>query len=346
MTSLILAFLVALAVVFAGVPTEADARTASLVVDAGTGRTLQEVDADTPHKPASLTKMMTLYLLFDQLKRGKMTLSTRLRVSKRAASMPPTRLGLAPGSRISVRDAILALVTQSANDVAVVVAEAIAGDEMAFAQRMTGKARALGMRRTTFGNASGLPHLRHTTTARDMATLARALLRDHPRYYPLFGTRIFVYGTGRYRNHNGLLFTYRGVDGLKTGFTHAARYNLVASAKRGRVRLIGVVLGAPTSAVRAQKMTRLLDNGFRRAPAARSVVAKSKVKKSPATAKRSVRTAKRQAPVAAAAGRRSTVAASAAPPRPRTKAGPRTRQEVMLDRPNARPRRRPDGPSG
>jgi D-alanyl-D-alanine carboxypeptidase len=352
MTSLILAFAVVLAVGFTSVPTEAAARGASLVVDAGTGRTLQATHADTPHKPASLTKMMTLYLLFDQLERGKMTMSTRMRVSKRAASMPPTKLGLPPGSRITVREAILALVTKSANDVAVVVAEAISGSETAFAQRMTRKARALGMRRTTFGNASGLPNSRQKTTARDMATLARALLRDHPRFYPMFSTRVFVHRTGRHRNHNGLLFTYRGVDGLKTGFTHAAGYNLVASAKRGPTRLIGVVLGAPTSAVRARKMTTLLDDGFRKASATRVVTAKSTVKKSSVTksrshASRSVRTAKRGSKVASSRRSRSKVVVTAAPPRPKSKAAPsQSRQEVMLSPPSSRPRRAATGPSG
>lgn len=259
-----------------GVATAASAGVASLVVDAGTGRTLQAVDADRSRHPASLTKMMTLYLLFEELGRGRMTLSTRMVVSKRAASMPATKLGLRPGSRIAVRDAILALVTKSANDVAVVVAEAVAGSETAFAQRMTKKARTLGMPRTTFRNASGLHHPQQRTTARDMVALAQALLRDHPRYYPLFGTKSFAYGKSRYHNHNRLLYTYNGVDGMKTGFTQASGYNLVASAKRGNVRLIGVVLGSGSSAARNAMMAKLLDRGFQKASADRAISAKTR----------------------------------------------------------------------
>ena len=240
-----------------------------VVIDVARGRTLQAVGADQPRYPASLTKMMTLYLLFDALEQRKITLSTLLRVSRRAASMPQTALRLRPGDRIRVRDAILALTTQSANDVAVVVAEALAGSESRFAGRMTAKARALGMQRTTFRNASGLPHPNQRTTAREMALLGHALLRDHPRYYAHFGARAFVYRQVRHRNHNHLLGAYPGADGIKTGFTVASGYNLVASAKRGGTRLIGAVMGARSSAARDALMMRLLDEGFRKAPAVR-----------------------------------------------------------------------------
>lgn len=271
---LVLALLAALA---AAGPAAA-AGLSSLVVDAGSGRTLQATAADAPRYPASLTKVMTLYLLFDEVARGRMTLATKLPVSPRAAAMPPTKLGLRAGSRISVRDAILALTTRSANDVAVVVAEGIAGSEAAFAARMTAKARALGMRQTTFRNASGLHHPQQRTTARDMATLARALLRDHPQYYRHFGARSFVYGRAEYQNHNRLLGSYRGADGIKTGFTTPSGYNLIASARRGDMRLIGVVLGAPSSEARNAMMTRLLDQGFRQASPPRMAKAEAAAK--------------------------------------------------------------------
>jgi D-alanyl-D-alanine carboxypeptidase len=273
MSNLISILAVTVSVGLACVPAAVEASVSSVVVDAGTGRTLQANDADRPRYPASLTKMMTLYLLYDALARGKIKMSTRMRVSRRAASMPPTKLGLRPGAAISVRDAILALTTKSANDVAVVVAEALAGSESRFARRMTEKARALGMRHTTFRNASGLHHPQQKTTARDMAVLGRALVRDHPKHYRHFAARMFVYRQTRYHNHNGLLATYRGVDGIKTGYTRAAGYNLVASAKRGRTRLIGVVMGSSSSAARSALMTNLLDLGFHRAPPATKVTA-------------------------------------------------------------------------
>jgi D-alanyl-D-alanine carboxypeptidase len=201
-------------------------------------------NADQRRYPASLTKMMTLYLLFEAIDSGKLSLNSRLRVSRRAAAQPPTKLGLLPGEKIKVRNAILALATQSANDVAVVVAEALAGNERAFAVRMTAKARALGMKRTSFRNASGLHHPRQQTTARDMALLGRALLRDHPRHYQrTFATRTFSYGRSRYTNHNRLLGIYKGMDGIKTGYTGKAGFNLVASARRGGRRIIAALIG-------------------------------------------------------------------------------------------------------
>jgi D-alanyl-D-alanine carboxypeptidase len=244
----------------------ASAAVSSLAVDMTNGRTLRALDADQPRYPASLAKMMTLYLLFDAIDSGKLSLNGRLRVSRRAAAQPPTKLGLLPGRTIVVRDAILALATQSANDVAVVVAEALAGSERAFAVRMTAKARSLGMRRTTFRNASGLHHPQQKTTARDMALLGRALLRDFPRRYAIFATRSFHYGSARYGNHNRLLGVYRGMDGIKTGYTNSAGFNLVASAKRKDRRILGVVMGAPSSRARNALMVQLLDKGFRTTP--------------------------------------------------------------------------------
>lgn len=244
----------------------AAAAISALVVEQGSGRTISAVNADAPRYPASLTKMMTLYLLFDALDRGTVRMGTPLTVSRYAASRPPSKLGLLPGRTIRVREAILALATKSANDVAVVVAEGLAGSEPAFARRMTAKARALGMRRTTFRNASGLHHPQQRTTVRDMALLGRALLRDHPQYYGVFATRTFRWSGARYANHNRLMGAYRGMDGIKTGYTQPAGYNLVASASRSGRRLVGVVMGSRSAAVRNGLMASLLDQGFRTAP--------------------------------------------------------------------------------
>jgi D-alanyl-D-alanine carboxypeptidase len=250
-------------------PSVPNAAPSSLVIDAASGRTLHAQNSDQRRYPASLTKMMTLYLLFEAIDNGKIGLNSRLRVSRRAAAQPPTKLGLRPGRTIKVRDAILALATQSANDVAVVVAEALAGSEGTFAVRMTGKARSLGMQRTTFRNASGLHNPQQQTTARDMALLGRALLSDHPaQYQRTFAMRAFSFGRSRYRNHNRLLGVYKGMDGIKTGYTSKAGFNLVASAKRGGRRIIGVVMGSPTGSRRNARMVELLDQGFRHGPPA------------------------------------------------------------------------------
>lgn len=251
----------------------AEAAVSALVVEQGSGRVISAVNADRLRYPASLTKMMTLYLLFDALDRGSVGPNTRLRVSRHAAAQPPSKLGLRPGQTISVREAILALATKSANDVAVVVAEGVAGSEAAFARRMTAKANALGMRRTTFRNASGLHHPQQRTTARDMALLGRALLRDHPQHYRAFATRSFRWGRAHYGNHNRLMSTYRGMDGIKTGYTRPAGFNLVASANRKGRRLIGVVMGSRSPAVRNALMASLLDQGFRTRPGTLAVAA-------------------------------------------------------------------------
>lgn len=244
----------------------AKASVSALVVEQGSGRTISAVNADTRRYPASLTKMMTLYLLFDALDRRTVAMGTRLKVSRYAASRPPSKLGLLPGRTITVREAMLALATKSANDVAVVVAEGLAGSEAVFAQRMTAKARTLGMRSTAFRNASGLHHPQQRTTARDMALLGRALLRNHPQYYGIFATRSFRWESARYANHNRLMNRYRGMDGIKTGYTQQAGYNLVSSASRNGRRLVGVVMGSRSAAVRNGLMASLLDQGFRTAP--------------------------------------------------------------------------------
>ncbi|MGH8611207.1 MAG: D-alanyl-D-alanine carboxypeptidase family protein [Gammaproteobacteria bacterium] len=250
-------------VLLASLPGTVVAGHAAVVVDAQTGRVLREVNADKRNYPASLTKMMTLYLVFEALEDGRLLLEDRLRVSPHAASMVPTRLGLKTGQRIRVEDAILALVTRSANDAAVVLAEALGETEGQFARIMTGKAQWLGMRDTVFRNASGLPDKGQTSTARNMATLALALLRDFPQYYRYFSTRAFAYKGRRYHNHNALLRAYPGVDGIKTGYTRASGYNLVASATRDGQRLIAVVLGGKGARSRDRQTMQLLDQGFR-----------------------------------------------------------------------------------
>ena len=230
----------------------------SIIVDAKTGKTLYEQAPDARRYPASLTKMMTLYLLFDALEAHKTSLNARIKVSAHAAGQAPSKLGLKPGQTISVRDAILALVTKSANDVAVAIGEYLGGTESAFAQRMTAKAHELGMSRTTFRNASGLPNSGQMTTARDMATLGRALQEHHPEYFSYFSTPSFVWQGRRIGNHDHLLGRVAGVNGIKTGYTRASGFNLVSSVSRGNRRIVGVVLGGETSRWRDQRMASLI----------------------------------------------------------------------------------------
>ena len=239
------------------------AKPAAIIVDAETGAILEAKRPDHRHYPASLTKLMTLYLLFEALERGKVTMETGFTVSKRAAGQPASRLGLRRGETISVRDAILALVVKSANDVATVVAEGLGGKEYKFAKKMTAKARALGMTRTTFMNASGLPNANQVSTVRDMARLARAILRDFPQYYPFFATQSFVYKGTVYRGHNTLVGKLDGVDGLKTGYIRASKFNLVSSAKRDGRRVIAVLFGAPSPKMRDREMAWLLNRGLK-----------------------------------------------------------------------------------
>ena len=216
---------------------------ADIVVDANSGHLLHGTSADALRHPASLTKIMTLYLLFEQMEAGKFRLDSRLEVSEHAAQQAPSKLGLRPGQTISVEDAIRALVTKSANDVAAVVAEAIGGDEETFARMMTRKARVLGMSRTVYANASGLPDPDQVTTARDQATLGRAIQDRFPREYRYFATPTFVYRGWAMRNHNKLLGRVHGLDGIKTGYTRASGFNLVTSVRRGPRHIVAVVLG-------------------------------------------------------------------------------------------------------
>jgi D-alanyl-D-alanine carboxypeptidase len=243
---------------------------ASIVVDANSGRVMQATNADSPRHPASLTKMMTLYLLFERLASGKMKLSTEMPVSAHAAAMAPTKLGLKPGEHLSVSDAINGIVTQSANDAAVVVAEAIGGSETEFAQQMTAKARALGMMHTSYHNASGLPDDRQITTARDESILARALQDRFPQYFHYFSLRAFVYNGRRMRNHNHLLGRVDGVDGMKTGYIHESGFNIVTDVKRNGRHLIVAVFGGRSARVRDAHVIDLIDSHIKLASVKRT----------------------------------------------------------------------------
>ena len=238
------------------------ARYSSIVVDASNGDVLEDVNADQPRHPASLTKMMTLYLTFEALRDRRISLDQAVPVSPHAASMQPTKLGLVPGSRLSVQQAILGLITRSANDAASALGELLGGSEDRFAEMMTLRSRALGMTHTTFMNASGLPNDLQWTTARDLAILSRRLINDFPTYYSYFSTPSFVWHRQIIFNHDSMLRSYPGADGLKTGYIEASGHNLVTSAVRGGVRLIGVVLGAGSNGERDIHMTALLDHGF------------------------------------------------------------------------------------
>ena len=239
-----------------------DGRDAYIILDATSGRELSSDQPDELRHPASLTKLMTIYLTFSALDSGRLSLGDGLPVSINALNAPPTKMGLPPGGTVSVRDATMALVTRSANDAAVVLAEALGGDEPSFAQMMTSKARQLGMSQTVFRNASGLPNREQVTTARDMARLAFALMRDFPHYYPVFSVQSWPYRGRPLENHNRMLGSYEGADGLKTGYTNASGFNLVMSAMRDNRRLIGVVMGGDSAGQRDRMMAMLMDQGF------------------------------------------------------------------------------------
>ena len=239
-----------------------DARYADIIMNPSTGEIYHQTDADGIRYPASLTKMMTLYLLFEALEQRKTTLGARMDVSEYAASMPQTNLHLEEGDSIPVEIAIKALVVRSANDVAVVVGEALGGDTERFAQMMTAKARALGMRNTIFKNANGLPNNGQHTTARDMAKLGIALKRDFPKYYPYFATRQFSWNGATYYTHNRVMLRYAGTDGIKTGFIGLSGFNLVSSVTRGGRPLVGTVMGGTTGAWRDNRMIQLLDQSY------------------------------------------------------------------------------------
>ncbi len=243
------------------------AKNAYLILDASSSRELSSNNADDLRHPASLTKLMTLYLVFSALDSGRISLDGVLTVSRRALNAPPTKMGMTNGA-VTVRDAAMALITRSANDAAIALAEALGGSEENFARQMTGKARQLGMSSTVFRNASGLPHREQVTTARDMARLAQALMRDFPHYYPVFSVQSYSYRGRPLENHNRMLGSYAGADGLKTGYTAASGFNLVMSAVRDDRRLIGVVMGGNTAFQRDRLMAELMDRGFAAARAA------------------------------------------------------------------------------
>ena len=239
-------------------------RYASIVIDSQSGNVLTAANPDEYRYPASLTKLMTMYLLFEQLRDGRLTMNDLVPVSASAAAMPPTKLGLTPGMTLTVQQAVLGLVTKSANDAAAALGELMGGDEEHFAEIMTMRARSLGMMHTNFRNASGLPDWGQVTTARDLAILARHLIQDFPNYYYVFSTPYFQFHGRTVLSHQHMLQTYPGADGMKTGYIEASGYNVVTSALRGNVRLIGVVLGAANGSERDLHMASLLDQGFDR----------------------------------------------------------------------------------
>lgn len=248
-------------------PAAAQDRYAAIVMDARTNEVLHEDQADAARFPASLTKMMTLYMIFEALERGDITLDTRWTASRNASRQPPSRLGLACSRRrgcdsITVEQAIRALVVQSANDVAVLAAERLGGTEARFSANMTARARELGMTDTRFANASGLPDARHRTTARDMARLSQALWNDFPEYYHYFSTPNFSWRRASGRNHNRLLGQVEGVDGIKTGYTRASGFNLATMTERGGRRVIVVVLGGETAAARDAQVAYLIEGAY------------------------------------------------------------------------------------
>ncbi len=240
---------------------------AAMVMDARSGKVLHSRNADTRLHPASLTKMMTLYVVFEAVRMGEVTMDTKVRISKNAAAEPPSKLGLKAGQRIALRYLVRAAAVKSANDAATALAEAISGSEAAFARRMNRTAKALGMTRTTFKNAHGLTEAGHLSTARDMTILGRHLLFDYNKYYNLFSRRSTHAGVKTVNNTNRkLLNAYKGADGIKTGYTRAAGFNLVASAQRGNERVIATVFGGRSTASRNAKVAELLDMGFSRSP--------------------------------------------------------------------------------
>lgn len=237
-------------------------RYASIVIEASSGTIVSAINADARRYPASLVKVMTIYMAFEALRDRRITLDQPVPISAHAASMSPTKLGLMPGSRLTVEEAILGLITKSANDAAAALAELLGGTEERFAQMMTLRARGMGMTNTRFENASGLPDVYQSTTAYDMAIMARRMIIDFPGQYRYFATQTFHWRGRAIRNHNNLLGSYGGTDGLKTGYTHASGYNLIGSANRGGVRLIAVVMGGASGGERDNHMVALLNAGF------------------------------------------------------------------------------------
>jgi D-alanyl-D-alanine carboxypeptidase len=266
---------------------------AAMVIDGNTGAILMSESGDEPRYPASLTKMMTLYMVFEQIEAGRLTMETRLKVSREANAAKPSKLDLEPGEEITVGDAVRALITKSANDASIVLAEGVGGTHRDFAAQMTAKARSLGMSKTTFRNANGLPDSNQTTTARDMLTLGLRLQDDFPKYYPLFAMQSFTFNGHAHRNHNKMLGKFEGLDGIKTGYTHASGFNIVTSVRQGGKHVVGVVFGGATAGSRDATM--------------RVALTRSLLKASPVNTRKT-------APQLIARARTTTVAAAAPPP--------------------------------
>jgi D-alanyl-D-alanine carboxypeptidase len=293
----------------------ADPKAATMVVDANSGAVLHNRAGDEKVYPASLTKMMTIYMAFELIELGRLSYDSKIKMTQEGADAAPSKLDLEPGEELTVLNAIKALVTKSANDVAIALAMHIGGTEANFARLMTSKARELGMANTTFRNASGLPDREQTTTARDMITLGLRLQDDFPRHYRLFSTRSFTYGGKNYRNHNTLLARYGGTDGIKTGYTRASGFNLVSSVRRDGKHLVAAVFGGDTARERNAKMQSLLNAAFPKAS--------TKITRKPALVARApqpARAARPPARVAEAAG------APEPPAPPLTAAPPSARQ--------------------
>lgn len=264
-TTLIFGFMFIVPLLSGAQSAHAARKSAAMAIDAHTGRVLYSHNVDKPHHPASLTKIMTLYMLFEYIEAGRFNMNSPLKVTANAARQVPSKLGLKPGTTILVKDAIKALVTKSANDVAVTIAENLAGSEWKFTQLMTWKARKMGMTKTVFVNASGLPNKRQTTTARDMVTLGMRIQKDFPQFYPLFSMKKFAYRGRVYKNHNGLMSRMRGIDGIKTGYTRASGFNLTSSIWSGRKHVVAVVLGGKTARKRDNFMARVLRKSLNKA---------------------------------------------------------------------------------
>ena len=260
---------VIMALLFTPMSANANPKYAGIVVDAKTGKVLYANNANARRFPASTTKIMTLYVLFEELEAGRISLNSKMKVSNYASKRPPTKLGLKAGGTLRVKDAIFALITKSANDASTVIAEHISGSEAAFARRMTRTARALGMHNTTFKNPHGLPNAKQVTTAADLALLGRAMQDRFPKYYKYFNTRSYTYAGRRMGNHNKLLGRVRGVDGIKTGYTRASGFNLVTNVKRGNKHIVAVVLGGRTGKSRDAQMVKLINQYLPKAYAGR-----------------------------------------------------------------------------
>ena len=310
-----LALLYAFVSAFSDVAAAAEARHAAVILDANTGNVLHDDNGDGLRHPASLTKMMTLYLTFETLESGRLKMSDDLVISEAAASVAPSKLDLDPGERISVSDAIHAVITKSANDIAVALAEKIGGSQANFVNLMNARAKEIGMARTHFVNASGLPDDDQVTTARDMITLALHLQDDYPSYFPLFATRSFSYGRKTFRNHNTMLNSFAGIDGIKTGYTRASGFNLVTSFHRGGKHLIGAVFGGASAATRNGEMRILLTRMLTKASSVRSrkpaALLVAKLKAPPQAARR----------FAAAPAPKAVAFAAPADPKPRARGG-------------------------